>query len=325
MVMIGNFRLSSSLILAPMAGISSLPFRVLNRKFGCECAFLEMINARSLYYSSKRTQEMMKTWPGDQPLGIQLLGKDPYYILKALEKLQNYKFDILDFNAACPKKKIVNKGEGASLLKAPRKLRGLLRTIVKHSHVPVMIKMRLGWETAFSAADIALYVQEAGVQAICIHGRTKVQGYSDRVNYEAIRKVKEQVSVPVIASGDIFTARLAKKMFDETGCDAVAVARGALGNPWIFKEIDEFLKKGKESERPDINEIVSTMKAHLDLEVDFYGESAGVMKFRKFFIWYTSGFSKIKPLRSKVTGVKTRERMSRIIEEFRVMSNGVKS
>lgn len=303
-------------ILASLSGISSLPFRRLNREAGCKFAFLEMISARSLSYSSKRTLEMMQSNSGDSPLGLQLLGEQSCYILKALEKLKDYKYDVLDFNAACPQKKITGHGKGAALLKNPKKLQNLLKEIVKEVTVPVTVKLRLGWDNEKQAVDIAKHTQDAGISAVCIHGRTKTQGYRGSVNYSAIKKVKASLSIPVIASGDIWSAQLAKKMFDETNCDAITVARGALGNPWIFNEIDEFLNTGKILPRPVIKEVVQTMKHHLGLCTDFYGEKIGTMKFRKFFIWYTRGFLKTKPLRLSVAGIKTKLQMLNLIDKF---------
>jgi len=276
-----------------------------------------MINARSLSYSNKKTFKMLHTSSSDRPLGVQLLGKDPYFIVRSLEKLREYEFDILDFNAACPIKKVTNKGKGASLLKNPKELNYLLKFIVKNSKVPVTVKMRLGWDSHSQARDIALYAEDAGIKAVFLHGRTKVQGYSGTVDYESIGKVKKALSIPLIASGDILTPQLAKRMFDETGCDYVAVARGALGNPWIFNGIKEFLKSGKTPTPPDITSIINTMKEHFDLYVDYFGEKRGVRNFRKFYIWYTHGFHGIRPLRSGVSRARTKEEIVHLIEDLK--------
>jgi len=284
--------------------------------FGCKFAFSEMVNVRSLCYLNRRTRQILYTNSHDQPLGIQLLGQDSYYILRAMDILKDYTFDILDFNAGCPQKKIVNRDEGASLLKNPRKLYHLLRLIVNHSTVPVTLKMRLGWDDPSSVTDIALYAEDAGIAALCVHGRTKVQGYSGGVDYESIKRVKEALQIPVIASGDIFSPQLAHKMLNETGCDGVMVARGALGNPWIFREINDFLKDGTLSPRPGIEDITCAMNTHLDLYLDFYGEQLGIKQFRKFFIWYTRGLPHVKYLRFKVGKTETQDEMRSLIGEF---------
>ncbi len=320
MLKIGNLKVSPFAILAPMAGVSDLAFRLFSRKFGCELAFVEMINARSLGHKSKNTQKMLSTKPLDRPLGVQLLGCEPNFILRALDILQKYEFDILDFNAACPMKKIIKRGEGASLLREPKKLNQLLKILVKNSKVPVTVKIRSGWdEKSVNAREVALYAQDAGIKGLFIHGRTRAQIYHGRVDYQAIKKVKDALEIPVIASGDIFSAQLAKKMFDETGCDAIAIARGALGNPWIFKEIAEFLKSSEVLPRPARDGIIKTMLEHLNLCVEFHGERNGVVIFRKFFAWYTKGLRKVRPLREKTSRIKRKEELAAVIQELRYL------
>jgi len=315
MLEIGSLKLSSNLILSPMAGVSDFPFRLLNRKFGAELAFVEMINARSLGHKSKKTQQMLFTNHKDKPLGVQLLGCEENFIQRALDVLQKYEFDLLDFNAACPAKKVTRRGEGASLLKEPKKLNQLLKLVVKNSGVPVTVKIRAGQDKdSLNAEEAALYAQDAGIGALFIHGRTKTQGYSGTVDYKIIKAVKNALTIPVIASGDILSAQLAKKMFDETGCDGIAVARGSLGNPWIFKQIKEYLTYGKMISRPAPGEIMQTMLEHLGLCIDFYGEKVGVVIFRKFMNWYTRGFRKIRPLREKSSRVKTKEEIIKLTE-----------
>lgn len=302
---IGSLKLKSNLILSPMSGITDLPFRMLNRNFGCELAFIEMLNCRSLSHKSAKTLQMLSTSATDRPLGVQILGCEERFILRALDVLANHKFDILDFNAACPAKKVVRRGEGSSLLKEPKKLQKLLKLVVKNSRAPVTVKIRAGWDRdSVNAKEVALFAQDAGVSGLFIHGRTKLQGYTGDVDYKLIRRVKEALDIPVIASGNIFSAQLIKKMTDETGCDAVAVARGALGNPWIFQQSPD---------RPPIDEITSVMVEHLNSCVDFYGERIGVVIFRKFFGWYTKGFRLIRPLREKSSRAKTIDEMLLLI------------
>jgi tRNA-dihydrouridine synthase B len=317
MFKIGNLKLQSNLILAPMAGVSDLPFRKLNHKFGCELAFIEMINARCLGHKSKKTALMMSTDKIDKPLGVQILGCEPAFIERAMDVLAKYKLDVLDFNAACPERKVTRRGEGASLLKEPKRLQSLLEIVVKRSPVPVTVKIRTGWDSdSLNAPEVAKHAQDAGVKAIFIHGRTKQQLYSGNADYETIKKVKKAVNLPVIGSGDIFSAQLAKKMLDETGCDGLLVARGALGNPWIFEEIKHYLKTGKELPKPGMEEIIRTMLEHLDLSVDFFGPKYGVVIFRKFFGWYTKGFRKIRPLREAISRLKTRKDVEEVINQI---------
>lgn len=317
MFKIGNLKLKTNLILAPMSGVSDLPFRILNRKFGCELAFVEMLNVRSVSYKSKKTFQMLSGDKADRPLGVQLLAHDPKFMLQALEVLKQYQSDLLDFNAACPERKVTRRGEGASLLKDPKKLQELLKILVKNSDVPVTVKIRVGWDkNSINAREVALYAQDAGIKALFIHGRTKEQGYSGKVNYDIIKEVKNALDIPVIASGDIFSAQLAKKMLDETGCDGLLVARGSFGNPWIFQEIKEFLKDGTIAPKPGKEVLVKVMRDHLDACIDFYGEKKGIIIYRKFFIWYTKSLRNVRRLREKATYVKTKDTMFKLFDEF---------
>lgn len=316
MVSIGNVTIASPLVLAPMSGISDLPFRLINRSYGCGLAFTEMISASSLAHKSKRTLRMLTAAPDDRPLGVQILGGDPDIIKRALEITSAYSFDIVDFNAACPASKVVSKGKGAWLLREPEKFQKLLKVIVENAGVPVTVKIRSGWDqTSINAVEMALRAQDAGVSGLFIHGRTKTQGYSGRVAYPIIKRVKESLQIPVIASGDALTPYLVKKLLDDSGCNGAAIARGALGNPWIFRETGEYLKGGTVPSGPDVNEITQTMRKHLNLNIAFYGEKNGVMQFRKFFGWYSRGMA-AKELKGRAFIAGTRDEMLGLIDEL---------
>jgi nifR3 family TIM-barrel protein len=321
MLKIGPLTIASSCILSPLASVSDLPFRLINRRLGCEVAFTEMVSARALIYENKTTlNKMLATDPADRPLGIQLLGRDPEVIRTALDKARDYEFDIIDFNAACPVTKVTEKGEGASLLKEPKKIGVLLKVVVNNTSAPVTVKIRSGWDAAsVNARDSALCAEDAGISALFIHGRTREQGYRGAVDYAVIRAVKESLRIPVIASGDALSPRLIKRLFDETGCDGVAIARGALGNPWIFKEASAFLKDGTLLERPNMDEIADIMIAHFNLIVDFHGEPMGTLIFRKFFSWYCKGIHGIRDLKTRAFGAKSRQQMLEIINKVREM------
>jgi tRNA-dihydrouridine synthase B len=315
MLKIGNLKLSLPLVLAPMAGVSDLPFRLITRPFGVPIAFTEMIDVNSLCHKDKRTLRMISSVPEDRPLGIQLLGNDREQILKSLDALDGYEFDVIDFNAACPASKVVRKGKGAALLREPRRLKELLDILVKHSKVPVTVKIRTGWDDcSINAREVALMAEDAGISALFIHGRTKAQGYSGKVDYRSIKEVKKALKIPVIASGDNTSVPLIKNMFDETGCDGAAVARGSLGNPWIFREIIRFFSDGVFSGMPDVQERIDVMKAHLNLAVQYWGERRGVASFHKFFIWYTRGMHGIKELRDSAFRTKNTKELLDAIE-----------
>jgi tRNA-dihydrouridine synthase B len=317
MLSIGNIDLDPPLLLAPMAGISDLPYRLLNRSFGFKFAFTEMLSATAITYLNQGTMQRLAPHPDDIPLGIQIVGRDPEIIRKALDMISEYQFSSIDFNAACPVKKVAGRGKGAGMLREPEKLQEILAMIVKNMTIPVTVKIRSGWDDeSVNAVDIGRRAEDAGVNGIIIHGRTRAQRYKGSVDYSIIRQVKEAVSIPVIASGDAFSAEHIKKLFDETGCDGVAVARGALGNPWIFRETAGLLKDGRTPPRPDIDELVRTMKEHLISNVEHNGEKIGVIQFRKFFSWYTKGLP-VKALKIKAFMADREEGMLEIIEEIK--------
>jgi tRNA-dihydrouridine synthase B len=316
MLHIKNIAIPSRMLLAPISGVSDLPFRMLNRQHGCEFAFYEMINARTLNYQGRKTKLRLHTVEADKPIGIQLLGAQARYVLDALDALRGSEIELLDFNAACPEKKVIRRGEGAAMMRDPVALQDMLRLIVERSDWPVTVKIRSGWDCdSINAADVAARAEDAGVAAIFIHGRTRQQFYSGVANYDVIREVKKRVAIPVIGSGDILSAQQAKKMFDETGCDGILVARGAFGNPWIFSQIRQYLDHGTLIEKPDVLTICRTMQEHLDATIKVYGEKTGIVVFRKFFIWYTRGFHNVRPLREQASQIKRHPQMTKLIEE----------
>lgn len=324
MINLGSLRLNSKFILAPMAGVSDLPFRMLNREFGAELAFVEMINCRSVSYNSKKTRQMLSTQDNDRPLGIQILGSEPKFIRKALDVINTYDFQLLDFNAACPAKKVVRRNEGAALLRDPKKLDEILKIVVRYSKVPVTIKIRSGWDrNSINAPEIAKLAQDCGVSAVFLHGRTRMDGYKGGVDYEVIRKTKESIHIPLVAGGDLMSVASAVKMFEYTGCDLLNIARGALGNPWIFRELESLSSYLPSQSYPSSDEICRVMRKHLDMCVNFYGEKIGVVNFRKFFGWYTKGFRRVRSLREKSSVAKTKEAMFSLIDEC-VMNEATK-
>ncbi|MDD5069099.1 MAG: tRNA dihydrouridine synthase DusB [Candidatus Omnitrophica bacterium] len=305
-----------AVILAPMAGITSYPYRLLNRGFGCDFAFTEMIDVRSLTYNSLKTKAMLAPQENDSPLGVQILGEDESSLSQALDILESYSFKVIDFNAACPQKKVTSKGKGAALLRDLKKLSRLLKILVKKSKVPATVKIRLGWDESNSVSDLAKEIEDTGVSAIFVHGRTRMQFYRGSVDYQAISRVKKSVSIPVIASGDILSESLAKRMFDETGCDGVLVARGALGNPWIFKRMKLFLETGELAVAVNREEVARVMREHFRLYTTFFEERLSIVKFYNFFMWYTKFFPRARTFRRKLMYVKTAKQMLEIIQEF---------
>lgn len=317
MLTLGSLNLASPLVLAPLAGITDLPFRTINRAMGCCLAFTAMISANSLAWKNPKTEKMLQTAPDDRPLGVQLLGADPETLARAADRLAEYPYDVLDLNAACPVPKVIRKGEGASLMKDPRKLYDLVRTLADRASVPITVKLRAGWDNnSRNARDVALAAQDAGASAVFIHGRTRAQEYRGRVSYVAIGEVKQALSIPVIGSGDAFSPLLIRKMLLETGCDGVAVARGALGNPWLFQEARALMSGAPLPRRPDPADIISLMSEHLRLCCAFYGDALGTKLFRKLFSWYSKGFLNIKALRIRAFAAATAAEMLQVISDM---------
>jgi tRNA-dihydrouridine synthase B len=317
MFSLGDLHLSIPFVLAPMSGVSDLPFRLITREFGCPLAFAEMISARALYEKNQKTLKLLETSSTDRPLGIQLLTRDPYFLAHAIELLEAYDYDILDLNAACPVRKVTRKGEGAALLKEPAKLSELVETLVKHARVPVTVKIRSGWDdTSVNAREIAARIEDAGADAVCIHGRTRQQGYGGKADLKVIGEVKATVKIPVLASGDIFSGDAAIRMIRETGCDAVMVARGALGNPWIFNRLESAFQEGTDGKNPGPlpGELKAVMKKHVSMSVECHGEKLGIVNFRKFFISYIKGLRRARALRYAGGTITSLEEMMKLID-----------
>ncbi|MGD0231017.1 MAG: tRNA dihydrouridine synthase DusB [Syntrophorhabdales bacterium] len=319
---LGALHLSVPFILAPMAGISDLPFRLVARSFGCPLAFTEMINARSLGLANGKTLALLRSSPLDRPLGVQLLGREPDFLLQALERLDHYPHDVVDLNAACPVHKVTRKGEGAALLREPETLSRLVRTLVRHASVPVTVKIRSGWDhDSVNGPEIARRIEGEGASAVCVHGRTRSQGYGGASDRGVIRAVREAVAIPVIASGDLFSEDAVAETMNETGCHAVVIARGALGNPWIFRGLAAAYGKAPtdpaagcpRAGAPTLEEVKATMEEHLALSVEYHGSPAGVIGFRKCFIWYTRGLRNARFLRPRAVRITDPDEMKALI------------
>lgn len=323
MVKIGSFSIDTKVFAAPLAGCSDLAFRLIMREHGAKLCFFEMVDANSVVRSTPRkTHSILSTVEGDTPIAAQILGEDSPITLQAAEKiLSRVKVSFLDINAACPVKKVVKKKAGAYLLKTPAALGSIIKKLSGSLPVPVTVKIRSGFELTDIGhlADIAKRCEDSGAAAIFIHGRTRSQGYSGKVDYGAVFSVKNAVKIPVFGSGDIFTPDLAEKMFKETGCDGILVARGCLGNPWIFKAIDQRLRLGKNTPEPDLNTKIDTLKKHLEYIHRYRAATprGNVSYSRKFVNWYLKNFDGAAILRSKISVVKTPEEMVELVESAR--------
>ena len=307
---IGNIEIENCLALGPMAGVTDLPFRLLCKEMGCNMLYTEMVSAKAILYKNKNTKELLNIDKNEHPVGVQLFGSDPDIMAQIAAQVEEGEFDFIDINMGCPVPKIVNNGEGSALLKQPKLVEEILTKMVKAVNKPVTVKIRKGFENGtVYAVEIAKIAESCGVSAIAVHGRTREQYYSGKADWDVIKDVKKAVKIPVIGNGDIFSAEDAKAMKEYTGCDGLMVARGARGNPWIFREIKEYLENGNVIDKPTINDIREMIIRHAKMLVNYKGEYTGIREMRKHIAWYTAGLPHSAELRRMCNQIETMENL----------------
>ena len=304
---IGNLNLDNKVFLSPMAGVTDLPFRLICKEQDCGMLYTEMVNAKALCYDDQNTKKMLKI-EEEHPVAIQIFGSDPEYMGGAAKILNSYPNEILDINMGCPAPKVVKNGDGSALLKNPELAAKVLRAVVDNSEKPVTLKIRKGWDdTCINAVEIAKIAQDCGISAIAVHGRTREQYYSGKADWDIIKEVKQNVSIPVIGNGDVFEVEDAINMLNKTNCDAIMIGRGAQGNPWIFKRINHYMQTGEILPDPTLEEKIDTAMKHLKLAVQEHGEYVAVREMRKHIAWYLKGLRNSAKVRDEINKIESYE------------------
>lgn len=321
-IKIGNITLNGNLILAPMAGVTDLPFRLLCKEQGADLIYTEMVSAKGIYYNNKNTDSLLVVKEEERPVALQLFGSDPVIMSEMAKKIEDRNFDILDINLGCPVPKVVNNGEGSGLMKNPKLVGEIVYKVSRAIKKPVTVKIRKGFDdNSVNAVEIAKIAEANGASLVAVHGRTREQYYSGKADIDIIRKVKESVKIPVIGNGDIFSPQDAKRMLEMTGCDGIMLARGVRGNPWLFREIKTYLETGELIKKPTTEELISMILRHARMQIEFKGEYIGIREMRKHVAWYTTGYKKSSKLRSLVNEIEDMKDLESLMNEYRECVN----
>ena len=314
---IGSVKLDGNLILAPMAGVTDLPFRLLCKEQGADLIYTEMVSAKGIMYNNKNTEDLLRIDEKERPVALQLFGSDPDIISEQAKRIEDRNFDILDLNMGCPVPKVVNNGEGSALLKNIPLAAKIIEKTARAIQKPVTVKFRKGFgQNDSQAVEMARAAEVSGAAAVAVHGRTREQYYSGKADWDIIAEVKDAVKIPVIGNGDIFTPQDAEAMLAYTGCDALMIGRGARGNPWIFRQIGTYLETGELLEKPSFAEVRDMILRHAKMQAEWKGEERGILEMRSHAAWYTAGYPHSAALRRAMNEVTTYEGMEELLSQW---------
>ena len=319
---IGPVGIENPFVLAPMAGITDLPFRMLCKEQGAGLLYTEMVSAKAISYRNRNTLPLMEISPKEHPVALQIFGSEPELMAEVARSIEDQPFDILDINMGCPVPKVVNNGEGSALLKDPELIRKIVSAVSRAVKKPVTVKMRIGFEGAdVDPVETAKIMEDAGAAAIAVHGRTRQQYYSEKADWDTIRKIKEAVSVPVIGNGDVDSPKKAEAMLKETGCDAVMIGRAVRGNPWIFREMNYYFETGELLSRPSIEELKEMILRHARRQIEKKGEYTGIREMRKHVAWYTAGMRHSAGIRRESNLISGYEELKALLDRLSQQEN----
>lgn len=314
---IGNLELENRVFLAPMAGVTDMPFRVLCKEQGCGLVYTEMVSAKGMHYADEKSSQLTLLDEREKPGAVQIFGSDPEIMAEVAAKLNESDASIIDINMGCPAPKITKNGEGSALMKRPELVAKIVKAVVRATQKPVTVKIRTGWDdTSINAVEIAQLAQENGASAVAVHGRTREQYYSGKADWDIISQVKQAVSIPVIGNGDVFGPREAKRLLEETGCDAIMIGRGAQGNPWIFNQINKYLEDGVIIPVPTPEQKIQTIIRHMNMLIEYKGERTGILEMRSHIAWYIKGLRDASYTKQKIFMLTDRNEIINLLQNF---------